>query len=252
MSDVIYYAFINYIRSCIITGDITNFKSNSNVTDILEHVTYELGLEYYELIQKYTLLTPEQITAYCNKNDLYGEGYKCDYGWIITSPSNFRYLFHSHLILSHMKQKGQNEYCVAEIGCGYGGLCLALTELAPLYNITLTEYHLIDLPDISSLQELYLSNFSISTNLSFHSAYTYGSNITSSNLFLISNYCFSEIDNEHQTNYIQKLFPKVLYGFMTWNHILLYDFGFNMIVQDEYPLTSNFENPLLNNKYIYF
>jgi len=252
MSDSLYHQFTNYIRTNVSNGTLQDFKSDQSVTYMLEHVTEQLGYQYYEYIKKCTSLTMEQITSYCKKNDTYGGGKKCNFGWIITSPSNFRYLLHSHIILTHMKQQGLKDVRVAEIGCGYGGLYLALTELAPLYDIVLLEYNLIDLPDISSLQQWYLSNFTCSTKTLFHSAYTYGSNISSSDLFLISNYSFSEIDMEHQTNYIKHLFPKVAHGFITWNHILLYDFGFKVTTEDEYPLTSNDSNPLLNNKYVYF
>lgn len=252
MSDSLYDAFTNYIQSIVRGGDLRDFKSNSNVTYVLEHVNEGLGKQYYESIKKHTSFTIEQIRAYCQKNDTHGGGHKCNYGWITTSPSNFRYLLHAHIILTHMKRQGQNAIRVAEVGCGYGGLCLAITDFAPLYNVTIAEYHLIDLPDISSLQQLYLSKFPISTAVSFHSAYTYGSNISSSDLFLISNYCFSEISDEHQKQYLQQLFPKVSHGFMIWNHIVLYDIGRAVTTEEEYPLTSYCANPLLNNKYVYF
>ena len=252
MSDSLYNQFTNYIRTNVSNGTLQNFKSDPNVTYMLEHVTQQSGYQYYEYIKKHTLLTTEQITSYCKKNDMYGGGKKYDFGWIVTSPSNFRYLLQSHIILTHMKRLGLKDVCVAEIGGGYGGLCLAMSELAPLYDIVLIEYNLIDLPDISSLQQWYLSNFTCSTKTLFHSAYTYGSNISSSDLFLISNYSFSEIDMEHQTKYITHLFPKVAHGFITWNHISVYDCGFKVTIEDEYPLTSNNSNPLLNNKYVYF
>lgn len=252
MSDHLYYDFIKYVNSIVTSNDLHHFKSNPNVTYMLEHVSESVGHLYLNYIKALSIFTDHQIISYCQLNDKYGGGQKYNYGWITTSPSNFRYLLHAHLIFSHMKKKGMDEVKVAEVGCGYGGLCLALITLSPIYNITITEYHLIDLPDINSLQKRYLSNFELGTTLSFHSAYTYGSAITDTNLFLVSNYCFSEIDDAHQKQYIAQLFPKVSHGFMTWNHIVLYDFGFNFQSEAEYPLTSNNSNPLLNNKYVYF
>ena len=250
MSDTLYNNLINYVKTVVENNNLTNFKSN--VTDIFEHVSYELGQQYIDCIKKYSVLSTDQIISYCKKNDMYGGGKKYDYGWITTSPTNFRYLLHSHIILTHIKSQDQHETNIVEIGCGYGGLCLAILELSHFYGVTINEYHLIDLPDINLLQKLYLSNFSFTTKLLFHSAYTYGHNITTTNLFLISNYCFSEIDSEHQKRYISQLFPKVSHGFMTWNHILFYDFGFKVNIEEEYPLTSYNPNNELNNKYISF
>ena len=46
--------------------------------------------------------------------------------------------------------------------------------------------------------------------------------------------------------YIKTLFPKVQHGFMAWNMIPIYDFGFKYTIEDEYPKTGDF------NKYVYF
>lgn len=248
----VYLSFTNAIKQIIESGDISNFKFNPEVNIMLEHVSKPCGQQYLDLIFSQTSLTKEQITSYCHKNDLYGQGVKCDYGWITTSPSNLRYIFHSHLILSHMKRIGKQAYDVVEVGCGYGGLCLAMIELAPIYGITISTYQLVDLPEISQLQQLYLSAFQMSTQLEFHSATTYGKHVKGSNLFFISNYCFTEIDSEYQNNYRTHLFPKVKHGFLTWNAIKVYDIGFSLTVEPEYPLTSSNENPELDNKYVYF
>ena len=74
-----------------------------------------------------------------------------------------------------------------------------------------------------------------------------GKNIDRNNMFLISNYCFSEISPEYQKEYITHLFPKVTHGFMAWNHIKPYDFGFNTRIEEERPKTGG-----IYNKYIYF
>jgi hypothetical protein len=65
-------------------------------------------------------------------------------------------------------------------------------------------------------------------------------------MFIISNYCFSEISEEFQKKYIDILFPKVSHGFMAWNMIPTYNFGFKFSEEDEYPKTGEF------NKYLRF
>jgi hypothetical protein len=49
-----------------------------------------------------------------------------------------------------------------------------------------------------------------------------------------------------QKQYIATLFPKVSHGFMAWNNIPLYNFGFETKSETEVPLTG----PV--NKYVYF
>jgi hypothetical protein len=182
------------------------------------------------------------IIRFCQENDKYGGGEKYDFGFIVTSPSNFRYILHAHLIFTHIKSNNMNDVNIVEVGCGYGGLCLAIHLFSNLYNINILSYNLVDLPDMINLQKIYLSNFNIN-NLKFHNAYDYN---IENNLFLISNYCFSEISDDNQKQYIQKLFPKVIHGFMAWNFIPVYNFGFECKVVDEYPLTGCY------NKYIFF
>jgi hypothetical protein len=203
-------------------------------------------MEYLNYISKQSTLKPIQILDYCNKNDEIGGGDKHDYGILKTSPSNFRYIFQAHLILNHMKTLGKNTATIAEVGCGYGGLFLAITDLSAHYNIKINKYHLIDLNDVSLLQQWYISKHNVAIPIEFHSADTYGDLITDNDLFLISNYCFSEILDEHQKKYIEILFPKVSHGFLAWNNIPTYNFGFDTKEEVEYPLTGDM------NKYVYF
>ena len=245
MSDL-YIQFTNYVHNIIKNKNIDNFKSNNNVTYMLEHVSFEQGQSYLQYIKDIcNTFTEDDIIRYCKENDKYGGGVKYDFGFIVTSPSNFRYILHAHLILTHMKSNNMNDVNIVEVGCGYGGLCLAIHSFSKLYNINILCYNLIDLPDISNLQKMYLSNFNMN-DLTYHSSYEYGANITNDNLFLISNYCFSEISDYHQKQYIKTLFPKVIHGFMAWNCIPVYDFGCKCKVEDEYPLTGP------NNKYLFF
>lgn len=238
-----YTQFCDYVNSLV---DVTNFKMNPSFNYVLEHVSYEQGMEYLSFILSKTPFQEKDIVEFCRLNDQYGNGVKNDYGFIHTSPSNLRYIFHSYLILNHINQSNQKTKKVVEVGCGYGGLCLAISYFSKIMNVTIDEYHLIDLPEISRLQNMYLEKHNIEFPTYFHNAFEYGQHISSRDLFLVSNYCFSEISKENQDLYIKHLFSKVIHGFMVWNHIPVYDFGFNMQVEDEYPLTGSL------NKYIYF
>jgi hypothetical protein len=93
---------------------------------------------------------------------------------------------------------------------------------------------------------MYISKVNSSISVEYIDAATFGSDIKDTNLFLVSTYCFSEIPLELQDSYIKTLFPKVSHGFIAWNMIPLYDFGFTLKVEDEIPST------FPNNKYLYF
>jgi len=242
-----YTRYYDYISRITAESDLSSFKSNEDYRGILEHVSFEQGVEYLKYIRNTTSITETSIINFCKENDKIGEGIKYDYEFINTSPSNLRYLFHSHLILKHISSLKLENLNIVEIGGGYGGLCLAINHLANDYNVTINKYNLIDLPAIGTLQRKYLESHTTNFTVNTYSAFNYGEEITSNtNTFLISNYCFSEINFEHQSNYIKTLFPKINHGFIVWNHIPLYDFGFKYDVEDEYPLTGHL------NKYIYF
>ena len=244
--DVIYKSFCDYVRSIT---DVSDFKSHPSFAYMLEHVTFEQGREYLRYVKHLAPFTDAQIIDYCNDNDKYGNGTKYNYDMVYTSPTNLRYIFHAYLILKHAASLGKQTLNMVEVGCGYGGLCLALHHFSRSMNITIENYYLVDLPDISRLQELYVGKFDVYFKTHFHSAFQYGGDIVHDNLFLVSNYCFSEISDTNQKQYIAHLFPKVSHGFMTWNSIPVYDFGFSYRQESEYPNTFHIETI---NKYVYF
>lgn len=242
----IYIRYNNYVASVVANGSLHGFKSHGDYNGILEHVSYEYGLQYLANLRD--VMSNEVIACYCQMNDKIGGGIKYNYGFITTSPSNFRYLFHAHLALTHWKSLKIQPTTFVEMGCGYGGLTLAISFLCnqPQYNIPIKKYCMIDLPTITNLQKLYLSHHSLNFEVEFYSAFNYGSDILYTNMYLISNYCFSEISKENQEQYISNLFPRVAHGFMAWNAIPVYSFGFATRDVEEYPLT------FVGNRYVFF
>jgi hypothetical protein len=237
-----YIQYINYICS---QKDLSTFKSHNNYRGILEHVSPEQGQMYLNCILSKTSLSMTDIKNFCNKNDSIGSPYMSIYGELIASPTSLRYIYHSHLIFEHIKSLSLNNIDIVEVGCGYGGLCLAINFFKEKYDITINSYKLIDLKDAINLQKIYLSMLDI-PDVEYIDSDTFGKDIKDSNMFLISNYCFSEISDNLQKMYIESLFPKVSHGFMAWNHINTYNFGFDFKEVEEVPKTGSM------NKYIYF
>jgi len=245
--DIDYSRFTSFVNKVCDSNNLSYFKNHPNFTDILEHVSPEQGAMYLHYIRTMTTVTDEQITDFAALNDSVGAPTKVTYESMNLSPSNLRYVLHAHLILTHIQTLSKTEGVdLVEVGGGYGGLCLAIHKFAPNYNVKINSYTIVDLPEIGRLQSLFFNRIDPTLSVSIVDATTYGSTIPQTDLFLISNYCFSEISGTNQAEYRKNLFPKVSHGFMAWNMIPLYDFGFPCRVEEEYPKTGP------NNYYVRF
>jgi hypothetical protein len=242
-----YNNYCNLIENIIKSENLEYFKSHHEYTGILEHVDEEQGKDYLNLIKDEFKLNYEDIIDYINLNDKIGSPTKKKIENILCSPTSLRYIYHANLILKNIRNLNLNDINIVEVGCGYGGLCLAISIFANKYSIKINNYNLIDLKPVIELQKLYLSNFKLPFNTIFHDSNTFGSNIEHNDLYLISNYCYSEIDISLRRKYSNILFPKVSHGFIAWNDLkyieLIRD---DQIVEDERPCTQ------VGNKYIIF
>lgn len=219
-----YNNYINYLKENNFNDLHTcNFKSNDIYSGILEHVSYDLGLQYLNLIEtEFTNICYNDIISYVNINDKYGQPNLHKYNFqqfeILCSPTSLRYIYHALMILNHYKDTNCEN--IVEVGCGYGGLCLAINFFSKLNNISITNYNIVDLPEVCNLIQKYLdiNKQFIHTNVILHSAETYGINITDNQLFFVSNYCYTEIDNLKNKMYSSILLPKTTNGFITWQN----------------------------------
>lgn len=225
-----------------------NFKSNDFYRTILEHVTFESGNEYLQLIQKefseiYNT-NKDLFKALALKNDSLGSPIKYDYTFFgKISSTNLRYIYHSLIILSYMKKLNQNTYNIVEIGGGYGGLSFYIHNLSILFDINIQSYSIFDLDYISILQKEYLKEFNIHVN-----TFTLGEKFNiKENSFLISNYAFSELNNSIRLQYETNVIPYCNHGFLAWNFIPIYQFTKESYVyENEKPSTGN------NNYFVYY
>jgi hypothetical protein len=247
-----YDTYTDYIES-FIESDINkwSFKSNPSYCGILEHVTHELGFNYLiEISNRFDAIYnkhKELFIDLCKKNDTYGKTIQYNYnGFTTCSPTNLRYILHSILILTYMKECSLNYVDIIEIGGGYGGLCFYMFNLSKLFGININSYSIFDLKTPMKLQQKYLTNLDIH-NVNFVDIKDIKHLIPNS--FLISNYAFSEISNDLRIEYTSCVInPFATYGFMAWNCIDIYKFvdGKYIMIEDEYPLTGE------KNKYIRF
>lgn len=240
-----YSIYSSYVESICKSGNISNFKRDPSYTYMLEHVNKSQGDEYLYYIKK-TDITEDEIKEFCMINDSIGNPICSDFSIVTASPSSLRYIFHAYLILKHLQSLNLPSIDIVEIGGGYGGLSLAINHFSSKYDLKINSYTIIDLPVISKLQNIYLKSVEPSLKVDFVDSTTFGEGITKKNMFLVSNYCFSEISGDFQKKYIDTLFSKVSHGFMAWNIIPTYYFGFEFKEELEYPKTGSW------NRYIYF
>lgn len=227
MSGCDYSIYSRYIESILKNEQkFLVFKQNPLYTEILEHVSFSQGEYYLREIEKSFSLTVDEIKLFCDKNDKIGTPKRHTYERnIVCSPTSLRYIYHSLTILRHMNQLGLDNVTIVEVGCGYGGLLLALEHFSKKMNISIQKYYCIDLTSALKLQAKYLSYHSLSYPVLYQDAKTFGKEIPTSDVFFISNYCFSEISTEAREGYRKHLLPKCPHGFLAWNMIPLYDFG---------------------------
>jgi|SRR3989344_321061 len=256
-----YQPYVNYINSGINDISKFDFKSNHIYRSILEHVSKEHGDKYLNLISSmFNEITNNDIKKFAIMNDSYGKPIKklfilSDNSVMECSPTSLRYIFHALIILSYYKKNNMSNNIV-EIGGGYGGLFLAINFFSEILNIKINKYYIIDLPEICSLINKYIGMHQTSIQYQICLAENYGSDIDDDKLFLISNYCFTEISNENREKYIKDLFPKIHNGFIIWQTIFgLPISSINIInksihkVEHELPQTASQNNP---NFFVYF
>jgi hypothetical protein len=248
MADINYSPYVNYVRHILSNGDLSGFKTHPAYTPILEHVNAAQGREYLDLIRSKTAIKQEDIQAFCALNDRTGSPRMVSFGNFLASPTSLRYIWHAHTILSWFQtfEKSKTGIDIVEVGGGYGGLCLAVSYFAAQYGVSISSYTIVDIKAPSDLQNLYLSKHALQFPVHFEDGATFGANIQKTGMFLISNYCFSEVAHDVQKSYIDTLFPKVSHGFLAWNMIPVYHFGFDVRIEEETPNTGSF------NKFIFF
>ena len=204
-----------------------SYKRQPIYRRVLEHVSFEEGKDYLNMIEKDHLIPLHSDTiALCYANDAIGNPKRYNYENLGNiSPSNLRYL----KVCSDLKKYfgDLEDLRIAEIGAGYGGQAYYIDALLSPAHCTL-----FDLSDVLLLIQRYLENFLL------QSSYT----LTTLNQFslseepfdlVISNYAFSELPKALQIAYLKKVMVTSKRGYLTMNHT----YNTQYIQEDNYPLS---------------
>lgn len=188
--------------------NFNNFKRDYHYREILEHVSYDHGNKYLDILNKRKDLIFERALKSVLIDDSVGNPmkYKYDNINIPLSPTTLRYL----KVASDLRGLfGDNLGSVAEIGCGYGGQAYTNDQLLCVDFATL-----FDLSFVNKLIERYLNtmllNGAYRTMVINQAAPEYYD-------LVISNYAFSELPSKLQQTYIRKVLANSKRGYLTMN-----------------------------------
>jgi putative sugar O-methyltransferase len=186
----------------------SKFKRDPRYQAILEHVTYQQGHAYLEIIKSQSPSFLFKIDVF-KLNDLVGGAKLHEYEGIgAISPSTLRYLkVASDLIKIFGNNIGDR---IAEIGVGYGGQLLIVDKI---FNFE--QYDLFDLPVVLLLATKYIESHTLNSSYHTTSLNQHKGDVIYD--LVISNYAFSELPSELQTRYIEKIILKSKRGYLTMN-----------------------------------
>jgi hypothetical protein len=188
-----------------------DFRSNDIYKNILEHVDFEIAVQYFEIIKMKYGLTEFEIFDKIKKLNLIGkpELIKVSSNIPELSSTGLRYLFTGLEIKEFVEKNSLNTDHIIELGCGYGGQSLILDDL-----LQIKKYTYIDLPEVNSLIKKFLSNFTTSFDTVYE---TINTAIQENYTLFISNYSFSELPKNLQNKVIKKFIKNSYSGYMIIN-----------------------------------
>lgn len=237
--DEIYKKYHSYVSN--VDDVYTNFKNSSMYTYMLEHVDEKFGNKYALQIKTEFNTNIKEYIDLIQKNDSIGNPYKFKIDDVDLSPSNIRYIYHSLLIKSKIRNWFEKSNIkIIEIGGGYGGLCFYIKNILSEYNI---DYTIIDLPNVGVLQAKYLSDQSVECTIK--SCFDLKELEETDYDLVISNYCLSEISSENRNLYFKHLIKNCSKEFYMWNTS-----DFSPLSLDKYNI--EIERPVVRPKGLYF
>lgn len=186
----------------------SNFKRNEDYRFVLEHVSYEQGREYLEILRSEAPDFVESLDRFLI-NDMVGNPIRFSYDRAgLVSPTTLRYL----KVASDLRRLfgDLNGFQVGEIGVGYGGQLLILDQIYEFRR-----YELYDLPPVLRLASRYLESHLLNSCYRTTTLNQCGSDVSYD--LVLSNYAFSELPAKLASRYVEKVLSKARRGYLTMN-----------------------------------
>lgn len=187
---------------------LKTFRKNYRYRLILEHVDFILGYEYLSRLTTGTLDFYRENNPLVNLSKVGSPRvfYYPKLGWV--SPTIIRYLYVNQRIQDLFGEKSIKR--VAEIGIGFGGQ-FAITSK----SLDVEDFSMYDLPVVLHLAQKTLESAELLSSIFTKKSIN---PVESENYDLvISNYAFSELPKEIQSDYIFKVLGNSRCGYITMN-----------------------------------
>ena len=164
-----------------------------------------------------------EIKNICKENDKYGKPRLSDIKLLgRVNARTIEYLYFAFLFLEHLQSFNKTTIDVVEIGGGYGGLCVIMSKICHLFNITINTYIIFDLPYVCKFQKKYTLLNGVTTNV--QDIEKVDMDIIKSGSSCISTYCFDELSQDLKDLYMDKLIiPKANNCFFFWAYMEHYE-----------------------------
>lgn len=233
-----------------------SFKKDRNFTNILEHTSESFGHDYIKLIiEEFNDLINLIDWDKVKENDKLGGATLVNFSELSSvvdlvdynfSPSTIGYLYKGLSILKFASTKNKKSISILEIGGGYGGQCKLVKDLAPLFNIEIENYGLIDLKAVSDLQKKYLTTLNYK-NISFYK-YEELKDFHEFDKYdlLVSIYALGEFDIEVQNFYVDNVLKNIKDFYLIWNTEKIHERFLNFNIVSENPKTGKYNTLILS------
>jgi len=220
--------YTEYIEACkqAVSDEkvFAQFKQHRDYQYVLEHLSQTQGSQYASEIGLMCAEHKAQINwNQLMRNDTLGKPTTFIYhvpgaGKMRISPTTLRYVCLGMKALSHMRKCQMRTVHMVEVGGGYGGQCYMMHRLAAAYNIQIQSYTIFDLPEVSALQQKYLTNLLGDEihHVRFFNPWQKHIRLEEPG-FLFSSYALGELSVKNQELYHTIFTGHIEHGYVIWN-----------------------------------
>jgi len=233
--------------------NIYNFRKNNHFRSIVENVSPQFGMQYFNNIMNnyseyISKIDWKTIEVLANVGSPFNQEYTFNNNKYKISPTILRYVKFTFDTLTHIKNNTSlTELNIVEIGGGFGFQAILLYEFAHLFDLKVLKYTIIDLEAVCNLQNIFINECKKFTNIKYDNfqSVTYDNFNLDNDNFFISNYALGELNTYWQNIYIRNVISKINHGYLCWNFspanpkIHSYYNSIKTIKEKENPQTNN-------------